>query len=854
MNGKSGLRSLLLLVFLLAAVLLVLFHKSFVPGQALFSNDGPLGVQVSRPLQMPQAFFGIWNDNYWLGAYNGFYVPNFSGLIYAVSPHIARANFYAPISVLVLGLCSWVFFRRMGCNSRAAILSALAAALNMNFMSNAGWGLGSRGLSLGAAFLALAAIETGMVIHPILTSALAGLAIGLSITEGGDNGAIFSIFIGFYALWRTWIANPMRGKAATFAIGKAAVMVVFAAIMASQTLGFFLRTSVTGVVGTQQDTQTKGQKWDFATQWSLPKIETLRVIIPGLFGYRMDTPEGGNYWGRVGEAPSAPQQMPRYSGAGEYAGVIVVLIALWAVVESSRSKGQGFTLTERKLIWFWAVMAFIAMLLGWGRHAPFYQAVYALPYFSTIRNPMKFFHAFHMCVMILFAYGLLGMSRRFLDAPTKPAASISGQLRVWWSKPSAEKSWTWASIAAVALSAVAWFGYVGSRSSLVKHLQAVGFPDRDVATQIAKFSSQEVLFFVLFLVVSVAIVTLVISGALAGSKAKWAGLLIGMVLVVDLARANKPWLIYYDWKAKYASNPVIDVLKEKAHEHRVTVLPFQLSQQFGMMQQYYHVEWLQHHFPYYGVQSIDIPQEPRVPADKQAYRESIKAISRLWQLTNTRYLLGMAGSLADMLNQQLDPEQKRFRQHTAFTLFQKPDSDLIGVETNATGPFALLEFTGALPRARLYNNWETIADEKALLTRLGDAAWDPAKSILLSQEAPRPTSPDAVPGKAEILANPSTKVMEIQTTSEVPAMLLVNDKIEPEWHAYIDGKKADVLRANYLVRAIHVPAGTHKVTLKYEMKPTGFFIVLACDILGLALLGIVAWSARRRGSMTPATA
>src|SRR5688500_14366565 len=91
MNGKSGLRSLLLLVFLLAAVLLVLFHKSFVPGQALFSNDGPLGVQVSRPLQMPQAFFGIWNDNYWLGAYNGFYVPNFSGLIYAVSPHIARA-------------------------------------------------------------------------------------------------------------------------------------------------------------------------------------------------------------------------------------------------------------------------------------------------------------------------------------------------------------------------------------------------------------------------------------------------------------------------------------------------------------------------------------------------------------------------------------------------------------------------------------------------------------------------------------------------------------------------------------------------------------------------------------------
>ena len=41
-------------------------------------------------------------------------------------------------------------------------------------------------------------------------------------------------------------------------------------------------------------------------------------------------------------------------------------------------------------------------------------------------------------------------------------------------------------------------------------------------------------------------------------------------------------------------------------------------------------------------------------------------------------------------------------------------------------------------------------------------------------------------------ANPSPKLMEIQTTSEAPAMLLLNDKIEPEWHAYIDGKQAPV--------------------------------------------------------------
>src|SRR6185436_18721518 len=120
----------------------------------------------------------------------------------------------------ILGFCSWTFFRRLGCNAAASILASLSAALNMNFMSNAAWGLPSRGLSLAASFLALAAIEAGFVVQPILTSILAGLAIGLSITEGGDNGAIFSMFIAAYAFYRTWGAIPARGKAVGWGVGK----------------------------------------------------------------------------------------------------------------------------------------------------------------------------------------------------------------------------------------------------------------------------------------------------------------------------------------------------------------------------------------------------------------------------------------------------------------------------------------------------------------------------------------------------------------------------------------------------------------------------------------------------------
>jgi hypothetical protein len=848
MNGKS-LRGFLLLVAVLLVTLFALFHKSFVPDQALFANDGPLGVLMADYYGAPGGFVGVWDNLHWVGMYGGhfFAIPTYL-LLWLLGP-IPFAKFYAPVTALVLGICAWIFFRRIG-NPRVAVLGSIAAALNMNFFSNAAWGLGTRGLSLGATFLALAAIEAGMArrwMVVLLTSVLAGFGVGWSLLEGGDNGAIFSLFVGSYAVFRTWADAP-AWRTAGMGILKGGLIAACAVIMAFPTLEASFRTAGKTSGAPSQETQSPQQKWDFATQWSLPKIETLRVIIPGLFGYRMDTPEGGNYWGRVGEAPGAPQQMPRYSGAGEYAGVLVVLIAIWAVVESFRTKGLTFSPIERRVIWFWVVAALIAMLAGWGRHGPlgglFFRIFHELPGLKDMRNAMKFFHALHLCLMILFAYGLLGLSRRFLDVASKPG-SLGEQFKAWWNKPSPEKSWAWVSLAGVALAAVAWFGYLGSRRSLVKHLQEAGFPDAGMAAQIARFSTNEVLIFTLLLALCVAVLVLILSGAFAGRRAGVVSALMGLILVLDLGRSNKPWIIHYNWKEKYASNPIIDILKDKPHEHRVTVVPFQINQQLGMLQQYYQVEWLQHHFPFYNIQSIDMSQDPRPAADKVAFRQAVKDIGRLWQLTNTRYLLGLGGQLPEMLNQQLDPKERRFRQHTAFTLFQQPNSQAIGVETNANGPFALIEFTGALPRAKLYSNWEVLPNDNAVLTRLGDTNWNPAQTVLLSGDAPKSGRPGAAPGTATITDAARTKEVHVKTVSESPAMLLLNDKMEPEWQVTVDGKPAKPLKANYLMRAVEVPAGKHDVVFKWEMKPKQLWIVGSCDLAGLVLLGVL-WAVRRK--------
>ena len=886
---SKGRNQLLIMAGLLALLLGTLFFRSFDPDLVAFSNDGPLGASSTVYSKLPAGLSGMWDDLNDTGFQAGVYVPSLTGTLFWLLGPLWFSKIYVPIALFIAGLGAWAFFRALRFSVLAAILGALAAVLNSAFFAAACWGVASQQIALGMDFLALALIVSNRPETPCrirwLRLALAGLCVGVNVMEAADIGAIYSLFVAAFVLIKSLTDTGRPGlKRVVHGISQVAVVALFAGFIAFQVVLSLVGTQIHGIAGTAQDTETKAQHWDWATQWSLPKKETLGLFIPGLFGYRMDTSKGmipqfqdayrgGAYWGGLGRSPeldryldagsqgTPPPGFMRFTAGVFYCGILVTLIAAWTITQSFRRRNSPFTDEQKRLVWFWTAVLAVSLPLAWGRFAPmFYGLLYQLPYFSTVRNPDKYLYFFSWALVILFGYGMDALSRIGLGRPVAKSAGLLTQLTNWWAKAEGfDRKWIWGCLATLGASALAWLIYAGQKPGLIHYLQAVGFPDMDPshensAPTIAAFSIAQAGWFLLLFATAIALVTLTIAGYFSGSRAKVGAMLLGAFLLFDLVRADLPYVIHWDYKLKYevgSLNPVEDFLRNKAYEHRVAGLPFRAPEGLELLDELYRIEWTQHHFLYYNIQSLDIIQMPRMPANLKAYLEarsprgtpeSAPLIARHWELTNTRYLLGAAGYL-DVLNQQLDPAQRRFRIAQRFEIGPKPGflqpqqlEELTAIP-NDNGRYALFEFTGALPRAKLYSNWQVNTNDAAVLKTLADLNFDPAKTVLIdapSKDLPAAAATNENSG-AVAFTSYAPKHLVFAATNSAPAVLLLNDQYDPNWSVMVDGQPAELMRCNYMMRGVYLPAGAHTVEFKFELPHKLIYITLSAMLLGILI-------------------
>jgi uncharacterized membrane protein YfhO len=106
-------------------------------------------------------------------------------------------------------------------------------------------------------------------------------------------------------------------------------------------------------------------------------------------------------------------------------------------------------------------------------------------------------------------------------------------------------------------------------------------------------------------------------------------------------------------------------------------------------------------------------------------------------------------------------------------------------------------------------------------------------------------------GTARIIGR-QAKAIALETTAARATLLVLSEMAYPGWQVKVDGRPAQWLRVNYLLRGVALPPGQHRVEFYY--RPWSFrlgAVVSGLTIL-LLLLGGLRWQLTRRpGQRTP---
>ncbi len=108
---------------------------------------------------------------------------------------------------------------------------------------------------------------------------------------------------------------------------------------------------------------------------------------------------------------------------------------------------------------------------------------------------------------------------------------------------------------------------------------------------------------------------------------------------------------------------------------------------------------------------------------------------------------------------------------------------------------------------------------------------------------------DAGGGPARLaVREDSGDAVRVNVDAQTAGYLVLADAIQHDWVATVDGAAAPVVAADHAFGAVHVPAGRHTVTLRYEPAGWAAGQVITWVSLGALLLaaGAAAVSAARR--------
>ena len=281
---------------------------------------------------------------------------------------------------------------------------------------------------------------------------------------------------------------------------------------------------------------------------------------------------------------------------------------------------------------------------------------------------------------------------------------------------------------------------------------------------------------------SVALFSLRLSGR---ARRWWTALALGLICL-NLFTVNWQYnLAEPPSKQAFATTGLVDFLKQQQDTFRISsagLLPGGSSA--GIV---------------YGLEDITANTPLRLEAFQQFENEL--GDWRRWQLLNVHYVLAKR----DLDSQGLE----RVYEEDKVKVYRVGDP---------------------LPRAWVVYQ-AVVADDDQALAMLDAADFDPRAAAVVPSSASLPELPtQGGPGEAAAVVTAGPGRLELDVTAAHDGLLVISQPFYPGWRAFVDGKKTPICRADYLLQAVPVAAGTHRVELSYHLPLLPMIVSLAAAV------------------------
>jgi hypothetical protein len=521
--------------------------------------------------------------------------------------------------------------------------------------------------------------------------------------------------------------------------------------------------------------------------WSLHPVRLLETVAPMLFGKYTGFPHEITQWLFVFNDAREPLLF------SIYLGVPALLIAALGTTVLQRSK-------------FWVITGGVALVAAFGTHTFIYRfALKVIPGLAMFRYPSKYLILTTMAVAVLAA---LGWDELLSETPRRRKLAVPVGVATF--------------LAALGLAAVIIvFGFPVIASSLAtKCAIALGVPQVESGARS------------LIAVVShgaVRLLSISLVGALAVSlvtfrpRVRFAllALVVGDLLFTNSAinpTIEAAQLAPFDWVALTRAHPgdrvfiARDYAKDHAGSAEVATAP-EFRPDFPVVE-------------YQAVYETALGSDLSAAGVRQTISREVTGLRPREYLTLMRRLGSSDREMRDRFLSWAG---------TRYSLLRSPPS--VESKKLADVPFGGLALYESEPRgARAFVVSSAVAepDVEAAVARLFNPSFDPSWTVVLDRL--EGGNPSGARGTATMREDVDRSVVVDAEAPEGGGYLVLLDSFDPGWKAYVDGARAEVVRADGVFRAVRLSAGKHEVRFRYV--PRGFVAGASISLVALGLLAV----------------